>query len=167
MFKIFKKEQDGYPKILHSIFRSIMEENIEGHFHPYRCIFGCVFMLLATMIFASVIIFNFGVIKRLVCNDYKLFLKFLFCIASSLFGFGFLLLSRLRFKNEHKSFPREYMCYYPVLLIFVSAGIFSLLGYLKFDHGIYFYTSAFTLCAILGYLADNFWKIITGKFSND
>jgi len=158
MLELFKKGQDGYPKILHSVFRSLMKDNIDGHFHPYRCMFGWVFMIFATILFSFIIIFNLGALKNLACNDYRMLLKFLFCIASSLFGFGFLLLSRLRFKNEHKSFPREYMRYYPVLLIFVSAGVFSILGYLKFDHGIYFYTSAFSLCSVWV-----IWLIISGK----
>jgi len=85
------------------------------------------------------------------------FYRFIWCFASSSFGFANIaLISR---KSDNSPLP-QYLTYYPLQLLASSALIFSFLHLSEKTSGFLFYYLSFPLCFILGYLVDKFWKIL-------
>ncbi len=80
------------------------------------------------------------------------------CLASSCLGFSFLAFQLIC--NPKSPFP-EYIYYYPVILLIISALVFSACHLFEASSGFVFYYLSFALCVILSVLVDSFWKFIT------
>jgi len=89
--------------------------------------------------------------------------RYLWCLSSSLFGFSFIAFHHRR--RQKSPFP-EYIFYYPGLLLVISALVFSILHLSEVLSGFVFYYLSFTLCFILSFLVDSFWKLVPAILSN-
>lgn len=84
--------------------------------------------------------------------------RLIWCFSCSCLGFSFLVFQLWR---HQKSIWPTYLTYYPVLLILISCLVFSIFHTFEQTSGFNFYYISFTLCFILSFLVDHFWKIIT------
>lgn len=128
--------------------------------HLLRVIFAIFYYLLSILLVThfKTKIFYFQVLK-----DSWNFYRFIWCFASSSFGFANIaLISR---KNDNSPLP-QYLTYYPLQLLASSALIFSFLHFSEKTSGFLFYYLSFPLCFILGYLVDRIWEILLSITKN-
>lgn len=132
-----------------------MNANITKDINYTKVSFSIGYLLLGI---AIIYFFHEKIFYTVVQNDSYNFYRFIWCLSSSAIGFSFLVF-QLRF--DLRSPLPSYLVYYPVLLIVISAIIFSILHIFKNTSGFVFYYFSFSLCFILSYLVDQFWDIIT------
>ena len=84
--------------------------------------------------------------------------RFLWCLASSFFGFSILAFS---LKGHPKTPFPVYYSYYPFVLIVISAIVFSILHLFDKTSSFVFYYLSFAACFVLSFMIDQFWSIIS------
>jgi len=89
--------------------------------------------------------------------------RFLWCLSASSIGF-FSIASRYWY-NVKSPFP-EYVSYYPVVLIAISALVFSIAHLYEGLGGFVFYYFSFALCFILALLVDSFPGFLLSIFAS-
>ncbi|MFC1538738.1 hypothetical protein ACFL6H_04880 [Candidatus Latescibacterota bacterium] len=98
------------------------------------------------------------------CNPYNLY-RLLWCICSSFFGFSIVAIKlRIAGKDAEdnaktKAFP-TYLIYYPFILLMMASLVFSILHIFNKTSGFIFYSMSFSLCFILSFLVDDFFRLI-------
>ena len=81
--------------------------------------------------------------------------RFLWCVVDTLFGFFFVAVHH--WKRASSPFPR-YLLYYPVVVLLISALVFSGCHLFEKSSGFVFYYLSFVACFVLGFLIDRFWE---------
>ena len=89
--------------------------------------------------------------------------RFLWCLSASSIGF-FSIASRYWYHTK-SPFP-EYVSYYPVVLIAISALVFSIAHLYEGLDGFVFYYFSFALCFILALLIDSFGGFVLSIFAS-